>query len=151
MAFLGILSAVIIICGLLVFFFLNHAVEKETKEKNIEFSTLMKFGKSTKSFEQFAEYAAKTRFSQVVFYQIGSPEPFVFKGHPKQLSGNQMKMPYDISAQDKDSIKNILSEVKKGSATFSDPQDSPLMYSRPFLRVEFDDDIITKVTEGNLG
>ena len=150
MLWLGIVAAVLVVIGGLAFLFINNEINKETARKNKEFTDLVEFGNSEKKFETFATYAARTRFSEITFYKENSSESYPVPKAALVLSGagtTQM----GISAKDADLIKQILSEIKKGKAVFTDPKDSPLMYSRPYLKVEFDGGMILKIEDGNLG
>ncbi|MFL5815569.1 MAG: hypothetical protein ACJ763_18505 [Bdellovibrionia bacterium] len=140
MLWLGLGVGFLVICVVTLFFYLNSQTNAETKIKNAEFNSLLEYAKTNKSFERLAAYAAKTRFKEITFYRLGSSES-------SDLSSKPMAVP----AQDIETVKKVMTELKKGRAVFSDPKDSPLMYTRPFVRVEFDGDSILSVEDGNLG
>ena len=149
MLWLGIVAVVLVVIGGLAFLFINNEINKETARKNREFAALIEFGNSEKKFEAFATYAAQTRFSEITFYQENSSESYPVPKSALSLNGTGTPQ-MGISAKDTDLIKQILSDIKKGKAVFTDPKDSPLMYSRPFLKVEFDGGVIVKIEDGNL-
>lgn len=127
----------LLVSAVSVFLYLSSDADKETKKKNAEFQGLLEFARVEKDVEKILLYAGKTRFSEITVYKMDSSTPVLTQS---LAPGN-----------DFEAVRKIILDLKRGKANLSDPEDNPLMYTRPFLQIEFEGNTVVKVEPRNIG